>query len=365
MEERNTVRRNYIDNIRWTTVVLVIIYHIIYNFNSVGVIKNVDVDGIPQMDTFLTFVYPWFMCLLFVVGGMSVRYSLEKRNAKEFAKDRAKRILVPSIAYIFILGWTTSLITNQYTDMFLGNGGQIPGFIKYFIYCMMGVGPLWFAHELFLGSLLLLLIRAIDKKDRLWQLGGKVNIVILLLLILPVWGSSMILNTPFIEVYRHGIYLFMMLLGYFVFSHEEVTDILSQYKIPLLAAALVCGIAYVIRYYGENYTTRACLQGFHTNLYAWLMVLALLGCFKAWGNMRNSFTEYMRIRNFGFYALHYPLLTIIAYLECTYLSMPMICNYIVLLIAEIILLPLLYEVVSRIPLLRFLLLGISVKKGAK
>lgn len=365
MEERKAVRQNYVDNIRWATVVLVIIYHIIYNFNSVGVIKNVAVDGIPQLDAFLPFVYPWFMCLLFVVGGMSVRYSLEKRSAKAFVKDRVRRLLIPSVAHIFILGWITGLITNQYTDMFFGNGGQLPGFIKYFIFCLMGVGPLWFAHELFLGSMLLLLIRAVDKQDGIWKLGGKVNIIILLLLVLPVWGSSMILNTPFIEVYRNGIYLFMMLLGYFVFSHEEVTDILSRYNVYLLAAALVCGIAYVIRYYGENYATRACLQGFHTNLYAWLMVLALLGCFKAWGNISNNFTEYMRIRNFGFYALHYPLLTVTAYLECTYLSMPMICNYIVLLLAAVILLPLLYEAVSRTLLLRFLLLGISGKKEAK
>ena len=116
------------------------------------------------MDTFLIFVYPWFMCLLFIVSGISCNYSLRKRSNKEFIKDRAKRILLPSVLGIFIYGWISGFITAQYTDMFAGNGNNIPGFIKYFIYSLMGIGPLWFCHVLFIGSLLIVLIRKIDKK---------------------------------------------------------------------------------------------------------------------------------------------------------------------------------------------------------
>lgn len=352
-----TERKHYIDNIRWVTVLIVILYHVIYSFNTVGVIKNIGVDGIPQMDAVLTFVYPWFMCLLFVVGGMSARYSLEQRTAKTFAKERVRRLLVPSVAGIFILGWIAGWVTNRYTDMFMGNGDMIPGPVKYIVYCLMGIGPLWFAHELLLASMILLLIRAIDKKDRLWTLGGKVNIWILLLLVVAVWGSSWILNTPLIEVYRNGIYIFLFLLGYYVFSHEEVTDSLVRFKIPLMITALLTGVAYVIVHYGENYADKGLLRSFFTNAYAWLMILAIIGCFKAWCNRETRFSHYMTVRNFGFYVLHYPLLVILAWLITTYLKLPMLLNYIVLLSAELMLLPLLYEGVSRIPGLRFLLLG--------
>ena len=190
-------RLDYLDNIRWITVVLVIIYHIIYLFNNSGVISNIGVKGIQIMDTFLIFVYPWFMCLLFIVSGISCNYSLRKRSNKEFIKDRAKRILLPSVLGIFIYGW-------------------ISGFIKYFIYSLMGIGPLWFCHVLFIGSLLIVLIRKIDKKEKINNLCKKINLLILFILVLLVWGSSFILNTPLITVYRFGIYLFMMLLGYYV-----------------------------------------------------------------------------------------------------------------------------------------------------
>ena len=77
-----------------------------------------------------------------------------------------KRILLPSVLGIFIYGWISGFITAQYTDMFAGNGNNIPGFIKYFIYSLMGIGPLWFCHVLFIGSLLIVLIRKIDKKRK-------------------------------------------------------------------------------------------------------------------------------------------------------------------------------------------------------
>ena len=59
--------------------------------------------------------------------------------------------------------------------MFAGNGNNIPGFIKYFIYSLMGIGPLWFCHVLFIGSLLIVLIRKIDKKEKINNLCKKIK----------------------------------------------------------------------------------------------------------------------------------------------------------------------------------------------
>ena len=62
------------------------------------------------------------MCLLFVVSGVSTNYSLKNKTNKEFIKDRAKRILVPSLIGIFAYGWISGWITNYYNDVFVGNG---------------------------------------------------------------------------------------------------------------------------------------------------------------------------------------------------------------------------------------------------
>ena len=247
---------------------------------------------------------------------------------------------MPSIAGIFILGWISGYVTNHYVDMFGGKGNLIPSFIKYLIYSLCGIGPLWFAHELFLASMILLLFRKFDKDDKLWKICKKVNMVIILLLFFAVWGSSFILNTPLITVYRNGIYIFMFLLGYYVFSHDEVQERLKKWHLPLLISAVICGIAYTIYYYGDNYTTPACLQSAFTNFYLWIIILAILGCGKAWFNGTNHFTEYMNKRTDR---------------KSTRLN----SSHIPLLVIEIMAMPFLYEIISHIPVLSFLLLGIS------
>lgn len=354
-------RLNYLDNIKWITVVLVVIYHIIYLFNNSGVISNIGVKGIPIMDSFLIFVYPWFMCLLFVVSGISAKYSLQKRTNKEFIKDRAKRILIPSTLGIFIYGWISSLITNQYTDVFGGNGNMIPGFIKYFIYCLMGIGPLWFCHVLFIGSILIVLIRKIDKKNKLEKLYKKINLPILFALVLIVWGSSFILNTPLITVYRFGIYLLMMLLGYYVFSNQELIKKLEKVYIPLSILSIFLGITYVITYYGTNYADNSVLDDLFTNLYLWITILSILGLGSRWLNFKNKFTEYMTKNNFNIYILHYVVVVLLGYVTVTFLHLPFIINYIIILLGTIIILPVLIEIVKRIPIIRFMVLGIRKK----
>ncbi len=358
-------RQLYIDNIRWITVVLVIVYHAIYMFNSLGIITNLVEPGIPEMDFLCAIVYPWFMVLLFVVAGMSARYSIEKRGGKAFAKDRTLKLLIPSFAIIFIFGWINGWITDLEVDMFAQVPVAMPWIIKYAIYCLSGIGPLWFAQELFLASMLLLLVRKIDKKEKLYKLGGKANILVLVALFVAVWISSFLFNTPIIEVYRNGIYIFTFFLGYYVFSHEQVTDRLVKWKIPLLIAAVLAGVAYGFLFYGENYTTKECLRHIVTNLYLWLTVLAIIGCFKAWFNKTNQFAAYMTKANFAFYVLHYTVMLVYAYLWVRNTDFPLIWHYIVPLVATFITLPVLYEIIRRIPVLRFLILGITKPKKDK
>ena len=90
-------RKTYLDNIRWATVVLVLIYHVFYYFNAQGVFGGFEpFSQVQYQDAILYFVYPWFMVLLFVIAGISARLSLQKRSGKEFLKDRTVKLLVPS-----------------------------------------------------------------------------------------------------------------------------------------------------------------------------------------------------------------------------------------------------------------------------
>ena len=111
------MRGLYIDNIRWMTVVLVVLYHVIYMFNGIetfGVIGPF--SGVQYQDTYQCLVYPWFMLLLFVVSGMSARYALERQTHGAFLKSRTRKLLVPStlglLAFWWILGYYNMLLSG-------------------------------------------------------------------------------------------------------------------------------------------------------------------------------------------------------------------------------------------------------------
>lgn len=347
------MRKTYLDNIRWTTILLVMIYHVFYMFNSAGVLGGVGSFSHTQyQDAILYFVYPWFMVLLFVVAGMSARYSLEKRTAKEFLKTRTSKLLVPStlglFAFQFIVG---------YFNMKIGGGlEQMPRFMVYPISAISGIGPLWFAQTLWLFSVIIVLIRKIDKKDKLIELCKKSNLIIVLLLFLVIWCASQILNMPVLTMYRFGIYLVSFFIGYYVLSDDSIQDKLESVHIPLLISAVVMGIVYTYFYFGKDYTSDAVLKHIFTNIYAWLMVLAVLGTFKAKLNGENKFTRYMTKASFGFYVLHYmPTLLACYYLKQT--DLPTALIYVFALIIVFIATPLLYELIKRIPVYRFFVLG--------
>lgn len=352
------MRRLYLDNLRWLIVWLVVVYHICYLFNLVGAITTIQAPGVPAMDAVEYLVYPWFMVCLFVIAGIAADNALKMRTAGQFLRERACKLLVPGFAAPFLIGWVNGVVLYQYVDVFGGNGAQIPGPVQYLLFCLMGIGPCWFAHELFLACLVLLALRRLDKNGRLRALGSRCGMPALLALGLGLWGAAQVLNTPIITVYRNGIYLFSFLAGYCVFSHERVQALLIQYHLPLLAAASVTGAAYTACYWGQNYTSDVCLQSFFTNFYAWIATLAVLGCGGAWLNFETAFTRRMCRQSYGVYILHYPLLCASAWALTTYLPLPKLAYYPLLLAEMLVVLPLLTELVLRVPGLRLLLLGV-------
>ncbi len=353
------MRKYYLDNIRWATVLLVMVYHVFYMFNAAGVLGGVGSFGkVQYQDGLLYFVYPWFMVLLFTIAGMSAKYALEKVTSKEFIRKRTWKLLVPSTLGLMVYQW----IVGYYNIKIGGGLAYMPSFMVYPISVLSGVGPLWFAQVLWLFSLLLLLIRRIDKNERLWKLGGKCNAAVLLLSALLIWGGAQVLNMPVFTTYRFGIYLTAFLLGYFVLSHDKAQETLEKMCLPMLLIGVVMGIAYVIFYFGRNYAKEDVLRSLFTNVYAWVMTLAVLGCGEKWFDRQNAFCSYMTKTSYGFYVLHYTFVLIPCYYLKNSTSLPAWAVYIIALLIVFAGTFVLNELISRIPVVRCLILGIRREK---
>lgn len=350
------MRRYYLDNVRWATVLLVLVYHVFYLFNSVGALGGVgSFSQVQYQDAVLYFVYPWLMVLLFLIAGISSRYALEKRSHKQFIKDRTVKLLVPSTLGLFVFQWLVGYFNIK-------NGGAwdtIPSFIRYPIMVVSGIGPLWFIQMLWLFSLLIVLIRIIDTKDRLYTLCGKSNIIVLLLLVIPLWGTAQVLNMPVITVYRFGIYLVAFLLGYYFFSHDNIQAKVQQIHLPMLIVAVLMGIGYTWYFFGQSYSDNSVLKHIFTSIYLWAAVLAILGCAKQWFDKTSVLANYMTKSSFGIYIVHYLVVLCACYYLKQYTALPTVVIYVIAVVAVLVISPALYELLRRIPVLRYLVLGIK------
>lgn len=354
-------RKHYLDNIRWAAVLLVVVYHIFYIYNAEGVFGGLGPFApVQYQDALLYAVYPWFMVLLFLLAGIGARYSLQRRSAGEFIRERTVKLLVPSTLGLLVFHWMTGWFYIE-----IGGGmDAIPAALRYPIAALSGTGPLWFAQTLWLFSLLLALVRRLDAGDRFYRLCGRANTPALLACGLLIWGGSQVLNLPVLTTYRFGVYGAAYLLGYFVFSHEAAQAGVERLRLPLLAAALALGCGYVAYYFGENYTEPACLRSLFTSVYLWAAVLAILGCGRAWWNKTSPLAAYCTRASFGVYVLHYFVAVRCCWYlkQCAWLPVPLI--YLLACVLTLALTVVLYEMLRRVPVLRFCILGISGERKA-
>ena len=377
-------RKHWIDNLRWVTVLLVLFYHVIYFYNNKGVFGGIGGFGeYPEckqyQDIVMYILYPWFMMLLFLVAGISSRYALDKQTSKQFVKSRTLKLLVPATIGLFVFQWMTGYFNTQVaalaqdTDLFADIPDEVPNgiknIIKYFAYSLSGIGPLWFIQDLWVFSLLIVLIKKLDKNDRFWRWCGKANIPVIILLGVLVWlGSQALIMNPrddspdgLYNLYKPLTYFVPFLMGYFVFSHDEVQDHVEKIHLPMLICAAVACVALCWTGWGQNNTTPQFLSGWLNCLYAWLMILAMLGCFKAWFNKTNRFATYMTKSSFGVYVLHYLVIGSLGYMMKMYTSLAPWMQYVILFVAVMTIPFALYEIIKRIPFIRWCVLGIKKK----
>ena len=361
------MRKYWIDNLRWVTVLLVLFYHVIYFYNNKGVFGGIGGfgDGPQYQDVVMYILYPWFMPLLFLLAGVSARYSLDNHSCNEWFKARTRKLLVPATIGLLVFQWMVGYFNVQVARD-AGLMDNMSFWEKYLMCAISGTGPLWFIQDLWLFSLLLLIIRRLDVKDKIWAWFSNPGIVPIVLLGVLLWvGEQTLCFNPRPEsldglwnLYKPFFYIIPFFLGYFVFSHEGVQQKVKNAWLPLVVGAIFSGIALISTTFGQNNTSPEYLASPLNIIYGWLMCLALMGWFNAKYDYTGKFASYMTRSSFGLYIVHYLVIAGLGSALYEYSQLPPVVIYLLLTIAVFTLSPLLYEVLRRIPVVRWCVLGI-------
>jgi fucose 4-O-acetylase-like acetyltransferase len=147
----------FIDNIRWVMIMLVLSMHAAVTYGGHGswYVTEPAKLGIAQDLTFLTYqelLQSFFMGFLFFIAGYFVPGSYDKKGAGRFLRDRAYRLGLPSLLFIFVIHPVTCYYIAGVWDT---SAGFFADYQRYILHgrFLSGSGPLWFCIALLFFSL--------------------------------------------------------------------------------------------------------------------------------------------------------------------------------------------------------------------
>ncbi len=352
-------RKYYIDNLRWMAILL------LFPFHAAQIWSGGEYSGFyiwSHTNVFLyvfsTAVYPWYMALLFAIAGMSCKYALLKRTSKQFIAERIIKLLIPFffgvlvlvpvmtyIAEVFFNGYTGTywqqygLFFTKETDLTGYHGGFSPA-------------HLWFLLYLFVISLMSLPIILLTKKYLPRFRVSSVSYLLIIFLFVPEWICQYALN---IGGKSLGQFMILFLFGYYILSEESILQKLKRYRLVSLILCILSGSLYIYLYCFQNLRNEL-MTGLYI-FYGWMGIITLLGIGQSKLNFHNQLSHYLTRASFPVYILHMPVLVVVGFFVLNF-PLGVTGQFLTIILISSVLTFLIYEIIKRVPVLRFFL-GIS------
>lgn len=152
------MRKNYIDNLRWLMLLILIPYHTAQAWNVWGEPNYIIFEGNKFFSSIIVFFSPYFMPVLFILAGISTKLALQKRTGQEYLVERFKRLLIPFVFGTISLMPIMSYIGDKFNYSY--NGSFFHHYIVFFTKFTdltgadggFSVGQFWFLLYLFIIS---------------------------------------------------------------------------------------------------------------------------------------------------------------------------------------------------------------------
>jgi len=150
------MRLAFIDNIRWTMILLVLSMHASDTYSPFGTWYYTDrgemsFGTVVAFGLYQTFLQAFFMALLFFIAGYFAAPAFDRKGAARFSRDRVMRLGVPTLLYMLVIG----PLTQYFLSRTWGSGGFAH---QWMVHLRDGewlseTGPMWFCAFLLALSL--------------------------------------------------------------------------------------------------------------------------------------------------------------------------------------------------------------------
>lgn len=343
------MRKHYLDNLRIIMILLLFPVHTFMIWNNYGSQFYVWGGNNKLLSSLIIIVNPWIMAILFVIAGMCAKYSLEKRGLKEFLKERFTKLIIPFICGLIFLIPIQTLYARKF---FFGYNGSLLENYKYFFTNYTDLsgydgcftpGHLWFILFLIIISIIALLIIKYMPYEKVSIKFKKLNTFAVILLFILICLMSYIAS---FGVYSLGKYFSFYLLGYYMFTNDNIIDNIIKNRKVILGLFCLSQLILVIAYYNFSY-----YGDFFVNLVSWLGVLSCIIIGKQYLNKESKVANYFKKASFPIYILHLPILVMIGYYALTMID-NIFLQICIIMFGSFIITIIVYEILSRIPILK-------------
>lgn len=342
------MRKHYVDSIRIIIIFLLFPYHTLMIWNNFGSKFYIWGGNNTVLSSCIVVVSSWLMPVLFVIAGMSTRFSLEKRDTKTFIKERIRKLFIPFMSSLLLLVPFQTLYARKF--FFDYNGGIIEHLKYFFTHFsdlngydgMFTFGHLWFLLYLLIVTLITLVVIKKVPFNTMERKLNKINILEIILLFIPIFIMYPIGNFGGQSL---GKYILLYLIGYYLFSDEFIKKLLN-YKTILFPLFTISQTILVILYFKYNY-----YGDLFVNFVGWLGVLVCIIVGKLFLDKENKLTNYLKRASFPIYILHQTILVIIGY-YCLIFIDNILLQIGTIIVGSFIITVVVYEIISKIPILK-------------
>lgn len=329
----------FIDNIRWVMIMLVLSMHAAVTYSSQGGWYYCEPSAISRTTLILfifyqSFLQSFFMGNLFFLAGYFVPRAYDAKGFAKFIKDRAIRLGLPTLLYVFIIG----PLTEYYVSFSWHPDPVDRSFVREYTYYFTrfrfpgGTGPLWFCAALLIFCLVYALYRFFSSNAKVKASKPPTNKTVCFFIILTGL-TTFLVRIPWpkgtslfnMQLCYFSQYILFFIAGILAYRGNWLVKISKKYGLYWGLASIAGGIILwvLLLIAGGAFTGKSDLfrGGVHwqsLGLSVWEsiigvgMSLFLLVLFREKFNYQGSVARKLSANAFAVYVFHPPVLIIIA-----------------------------------------------------
>jgi peptidoglycan/LPS O-acetylase OafA/YrhL len=318
----------FIDNIRWSMILLVLSMHAADTYSPFGNWYYVDrqATGFGTALFFAiyqSFLQAFFMAVLFFIAGYFAAASCDRKGFPTFARGRLVRLGVPTLLYMFVIG----PLTQYFLSRTWGHGGF--GY-QWLVHLEDGewlseTGPMWFCAVLLLFSLAYGLIRLSGWRERTLILRGPMVIAFVMVMAGATFAVRIVTHagTSVLNVHPGDLpqYVLMFAAGTYGYRASWVTGLAEGACVRWGALALTLSVPLfaVLVLFGGGLEGETALYSGGFNLVSagkclWEALVCvgvgflMLAVYRRHFDVQGPVAKWLADNAFGVYLIHPPIL---------------------------------------------------------